>query len=126
WATGGITSDFFIVYYPLAALYGIGYGRMSTAVFPLMAIASYVATIGIAGQLTAENAGIMGFRTFWIADTGLLMLLLTGRMQSAEVVSVELYDRVQEQMAELQELHEQIVQSARLAALGELAAKVAH
>ncbi len=74
----------------------------------------------ILGAIRAANKD----REFTEEDARLLTIL--GNHMAVAIENAELYKNLQEQMIELRETQEQLVQSAKLAAIGELASNVAH
>jgi len=82
--TGGINSEFFVVYYPFVALQCVRFGLSQGIFAPLACGLSYVMAVLVAGQDVGENIGVLAFRLFWVFDIAGLLTVLLHRGLTAE------------------------------------------
>jgi signal transduction histidine kinase len=93
------------------------------------ALARFTSLIGMEIRDREQPSGVVAVAQPEAAyDQGVHYDALSAFVQRAALAiqNARLYERLQEQVDELQDMHQQIVRTERLAAIGEIAAKVAH
>jgi signal transduction histidine kinase len=82
--TGGIKSEFFVIYYPLTTLYALRFGRSQMLFAPVVAALTYGLVIFLTDAAVMPDWGVYGFRMYWLLMTGVVAGLLSERAESAE------------------------------------------
>jgi len=83
-ATGGITSTFFVIYYPLIALHSLRFGASQLVFGPIATVFSYVAGVYMHSDPLLPNLGELAFRSSWVVMMAFLVSVVVERGRSAE------------------------------------------
>ncbi len=82
--TGGIRSDFFVIYYLGAVLQCLRFGQRQMFFSPLISTVSYTMAISLAGDSIVASAGVLGFRVLWVFIIAFVLTVLVRRARTAE------------------------------------------
>lgn len=146
-ATGGAASTMFLAYFLIVIAAALRYGFLSSLAAAGLSMASY----SVVAMLEPGNSGLgvseLLLRFGFLVMAGMEADVLVQQVRQSRIALAEeldhtrelhrqsvalaqdnerLYTELQERVGELERTHHQLIQSAKLAAIGELAANVAH
>lgn len=89
--TGGIHSEFFVIYYLSAILQCLRFGVGQVIFTPVICTVSYLTAVMMAGHSVVANAGVISFRLVWVFIAAFVSAVVVQRTRSAEAsMSTEL------------------------------------
>ncbi|HEY3062966.1 MAG TPA: ATP-binding protein [Chloroflexota bacterium] len=146
-ATGGAASTMFLAYFLIVVAAALRYGFRSSLVAAGLSMGSYSVVAMLEPGATALGLSELLLRFGFLVMTGMEAGFLAQEAHQSRVAlamelehtrelhrestalaqdNARLYTELHERLQELERTHDQLIQSAKLAAIGELAANVAH
>lgn len=91
--TGGLSSNLYLVYFPVAVLVAVRFGGRATLVSLALVMASYTAAVfAVGAPLTAATLGTLGWRLGWVVCTSIFANYVMDRARAAEARLEAAYD----------------------------------
>lgn len=82
--SGGSSSIFSIIYFPLVAIHSLRFGHLQLVYGPLVSTVSYAIGIALSGEPLIANLGVIIWRVFWMTVLAFVITLVVERGRLAE------------------------------------------